>query len=284
MFRYSRRNKIKTNYFDLLFDIYVSFSIVTIACNFFIQLWIERHQPKTVSDLAVHPKKIDEIKFWFENNVLGKKAVKGKQVKLQSSLISIVLYVIYHTTDNKGWFVNDVMLMHYWSIFNPRCLLIGTIFTYSNIQKCHKIINPSTLRLKTFMSNFQKQDILLLTGPPGCGKTATIKALANNLRISIQEWINPTESSDFVAKSDTRVGFFNPSDDIPYVSQTNSFKTFMLRANRYKVLSGLFENNSDSDQNEFGAKIVLIEELPPFALRKKEDFQEILFQVNFKST
>ena len=132
------------------------------------------------------------------------------------------------------------------------------------------------------MSHFQKQDILLITGPPGCGKTATVKALANSLRVSIQEWINPTESADFVAKSDSQVGFFNPSDDIPYVSQTNSFKTFMLRANRYKVLSGLLESNADSDQNEFGAKIVLIEELPPFALRKKEDFQDILFQVKFR--
>jgi hypothetical protein len=47
-----------------------------------------------------------------------------------------------------------------------------------------------------------------------------------------------------------------------------------------KLTAGLLENNSDSDQNEFGSKIVLIEELPSFALRKKEDFQEILFQVN----
>jgi hypothetical protein len=53
----------------------------------------------------------------------------------------------------------------------------------------------------------------------------------------------------------------------------------MLRANRYKVLSGLIETGTDSDEIGSGGKIVLIEELPSFALRKKDDFHEILFQV-----
>ena len=36
---------------------------------------------------------------------------------------------------------------------------------------------------------------------------------------------------------------------------------------------------TDSDEIGSGGKIVLIEELPSFALRKKDDFHEILFQV-----
>ena len=33
--------------------------------------------------------------------------------------------------------------------------------------------------------------ILLLTGPPGCGKSATVRALSNEMEFDIKEWINP---------------------------------------------------------------------------------------------
>ena len=39
---------------------------------------------------------------------------------------------------------------------------------------------------------FQGYRLLLLTGPAGCGKTACIRALAMELGLTIQEWINPT--------------------------------------------------------------------------------------------
>lgn len=32
---------------------------------------------------------------------------------------------------------------------------------------------------------------MLITGPPGCGKTATIKILSKEHGIQVQEWINP---------------------------------------------------------------------------------------------
>ena len=106
-------------------------------------------------------------------------------------------------------------------------------------------------------TNFAKPNpgILLLTGPPGCGKTATLKVLAKELSYSIQEWTNPTESTSY--SSDT----FN---DIPYVSQTNSFRNFMLRASKYKLLGG----------GKF--KMILIEDLPPFAFRNTSDFHDII--------
>ena len=34
--------------------------------------------------------------------------------------------------------------------------------------------------------------MLLLSGPPGCGKTATIHALAEDMDFSILEWVNPS--------------------------------------------------------------------------------------------
>ena len=44
-----------------------------------VQLWIDRHKPKIVSDLAVHPKKIEEIKFWLEQNVKRRNGVQVKR-------------------------------------------------------------------------------------------------------------------------------------------------------------------------------------------------------------
>ena len=32
--------------------------------------WIDRHAPVTSTDLAVHPKKIDEVKFWLNAKVV----------------------------------------------------------------------------------------------------------------------------------------------------------------------------------------------------------------------
>lgn len=33
--------------------------------------------------------------------------------------------------------------------------------------------------------------MLVLTGPPGAGKTATIRALAGELNLDVCEWLNP---------------------------------------------------------------------------------------------
>jgi hypothetical protein len=45
-----------------------------------VELWIDRHKPTSVSALAVHPKKIEEIKFWFEQNVVGPDGKKVQKV------------------------------------------------------------------------------------------------------------------------------------------------------------------------------------------------------------
>ena len=36
-----------------------------------------------------------------------------------------------------------------------------------------------------------RHPMLLLTGPPGCGKTATLCTLARNMGCAILEWVNP---------------------------------------------------------------------------------------------
>lgn len=46
------------------------------------------------------------------------------------------------------------------------------------------------------MVSLQGGSILLLTGPPGCGKSATVEILSKDLHIQVQEWLNPI-SLDF---------------------------------------------------------------------------------------
>ena len=37
--------------------------------------------------------------------------------------------------------------------------------------------------------------ILLMTGPAGAGKTATVRVLAREMQLEVQEWTNPVVSS-----------------------------------------------------------------------------------------
>ena len=61
--------------------------------------------------------------------------------------------------------------------------------------------------------------ILLMIGPPGSGKTATIKVLAQEMNCYVQEWSNPLENIEYSKDQ--------PSE-IPYVSQSKSFNNFIF--------------------------------------------------------
>ena len=175
--------------------------------------WNDKHKPKKSSDLAVHPKKIEEIRNWLSNalNVCS--------------------------TKNKG--VNSL--------------------------------------------------ILLISGPPGCGKTATIKTLSNELCCAIQEWSNPTSVTDgrncdgdlFESEYIHHVA---KDDSIPYETHISAFRNFMLRSNRYSMLPGLGKRPKvthapgNDDQTDGERKIVIIEELPAFAYKNISEFQDIIKQ------
>ena len=44
-------------------------------------------------------------------------------------------------------------------------------------------------------SQAARHPLLLITGPVGCGKTATLHALANNLGFFVLEWVNPVTAA-----------------------------------------------------------------------------------------
>jgi len=146
------------------------------------ELWINRHQPNRVEDLAVNQKKVEEVRWWLEN---------------------------------------------------------------------------------TGMTG----GILLLSGPSGAGKTATILALAKQLDIVVEEWVNPVEQVNY---GDSRGlleddDHYVPHDTVSYRSKSKQFKDW-LRGAKYCPLS------SGASGGKY-SKLILIEDLPN---HKVEEFHQIL--------
>ncbi|EDW85055.1 uncharacterized protein Dwil_GK14447 [Drosophila willistoni] len=100
----------------------------------------------------------------------------------------------------------------------------------------------------------------LLTGPSGAGKTATLRVLAQEFNYQIQEWINPVDCEVVNALGDQ-------SNGNSYVgSQLEAFKSFLLRASRYKSLL--------DKQNK---RLLLVEDFPNFLLNDGQTiFEELI--------
>ena len=110
--------------------------------------------------------------------------------------------------------------------------------------------------------------ILLLTGPAGIGKTATILAVAKKLGIEVEEWVNPVEQVNFgnvkgLLEEDSH---FLPNDVVAYTSKTKQFKDW-LRGAKYIPLS---VDNLGTDRC---TKMLLLEDMPNFKL---EEFHVLL--------
>jgi len=116
-----------------------------------------------------------------------------------------------------------------------------------------------------------KGGILILLGPSGAGKTATLKLLAEEQRLCVTEWVNPIEQVNFGGNEglllDSRQRY-DPQDTVSYSSKGKQFKDW-LRGARYSQLDSN-ENSRSSSQ------LLLIEDLPNQAFSKPEEFQSSL--------
>ncbi|XP_062510170.1 cell cycle checkpoint protein RAD17-like isoform X2 [Corticium candelabrum] len=120
----------------------------------------------------------------------------------------------------------------------------------------------------------QKQggSILIITGPPGAGKTATIKVLARDLCCQLQEWSNPIGHD---------VHQQTASEDIPWhnetlhygESQTKQFRDFIFRSDKYGTLQLV---GSVLDQQPSHKKIILVEDMPNAFYRRPDTLWPIL--------
>uniref|UniRef100_A0A8C5L250 Cell cycle checkpoint protein RAD17 n=1 Tax=Jaculus jaculus TaxID=51337 RepID=A0A8C5L250_JACJA len=116
----------------------------------------------------------------------------------------------------------------------------------------------------------QGGSVLLITGPPGCGKTATIKILSKEHGIQVQEWINPVLPEFQKDEFKETLSFESNFHMFSYQSQIAGFKEFLLRATKYNKLQML------GDDLTTDKKIILVEDLPNQVYRESRTLHDIL--------
>lgn len=110
-----------------------------------------------------------------------------------------------------------------------------------------------------------KKDVpmLLLCGPAGCGKTATIQCLAAGMCCRIQEWTTPVSLTTFNRMEPgfgSRPEFFEDG-------QIERFEDFLFRTDRYGSLLSAASTSK---------KIILIEDVPNIFMRDPAEFHSFL--------
>ncbi|PZC79496.1 hypothetical protein B5X24_HaOG216276 [Helicoverpa armigera] len=112
------------------------------------------------------------------------------------------------------------------------------------------------------VSNNNNSDMLLMTGPVGCGKTATLRVLTVKYNVRITEWITPVDIDI-------------PSENGEYEfkqRQSLKFLDFILNAANF---TSLLDDNS--------RKLVLVEDFPNTFLRTPSEFTEVLQQYKLRA-
>lgn len=105
--------------------------------------------------------------------------------------------------------------------------------------------------------NINCGEMLLLTGPVGCGKTTTLQVLAAKYGIRVSEWITPLD-----------IDIPSEKGEFEYKQrQSLKFLDFILTAANFTSL--LDDNNR---------KLVLVEDFPNTFLRTPTEFTDILYQ------
>lgn len=137
--------------------------------------------------------------------------------------------------------------------------------TQTELAVHKKKVEEVVFHLNAILSGKCRTPVVLLTGPCGAGKTATVRVLAKEMGLDLQEWINPVQH-DAVSMEDYRheVSLFG---SVASKSQSQMFRDFLLRANKYACVT--------ADQ-QLKRKAILVEDFPNAFLRDPGVFKDIV--------
>ncbi|KAK8619114.1 hypothetical protein V6N13_133081 [Hibiscus sabdariffa] len=135
------------------------------------ELWVDKHKPCSLEELAVNKKKVEEVKSWFEE------------------------------------------------------------------------------RLRTPKGEIVGSSVLIISGPAGVGKSATVHVIASMLRAQLCEWNTPTPTI-------WQEHVHNSSAGMNYTSKLDEFENFVERVRKYGLIFSSFNENSKS------SIILVIDDLP----------------------
>ncbi|GKZ86348.1 cell cycle checkpoint protein rad17 [Aspergillus niger] len=176
--------------------------------------WAQQFAPSSIEELAVHQKKVSDVKSWLISTF----ARRERQVSYRP--------------------------------FPPHFVILP----------CHSFSVPYQFKeelsstMPRYIDSLLTEDkLLVLRGPAGSGKTATISLLSAVLNFDILEWKNPS-SSESATKA--------------HVSIASRFDEFLERGNEFKCLDleevasspGLEDNSKNAYASRH--RIILIEEFP----------------------
>ncbi|XP_023766876.1 cell cycle checkpoint protein RAD17 [Lactuca sativa] len=135
------------------------------------ELWVDKYKPRSLLDLSVHKKKVEEIKIWLEE------------------------------------------------------------------------------RIKTKNNNHYNH-VLVITGLPGVGKSATVEAIASHLGVTVYEWNTPTPTIWQEHIHTTNAG-------LRYMSKLDEFENFVEKIRKYGLISSSL--TKEPQKKPF---LILIDDLP----------------------
>lgn len=132
-----------------------------------------------------------------------------------------------------------------------------------NKSKIDELSNCIESRLNTFKNG----SILLLTGPPGCGKYVTLKVLCNEKQCHLVEWNSYVLKLENIDLKEDPFGEHQEYQE----SQMKLFEQFLFKSSRYTTDQIFNDENKQRIQ-----RVLFIKEIPNSAYYDIKNFQNLL--------